>query len=57
MELLTGVIPHQVRTQFSNTAIQLIGSPAKVFDIRLDSELGYVSNFKRAFRKKFDVSH
>jgi AraC family transcriptional regulator len=57
-ERLTGVTPHQYvrRTRLRNAAAQLVGSRAKVLNIALNSGLGDVSDFNRAFRKEFGVS-
>jgi AraC family transcriptional regulator len=57
-ERLTGVTPHQyvMRARLRDAAVRLVGEPAKIVDIALDSGFGDVSNFNRAFRAEFGVS-
>jgi AraC family transcriptional regulator len=57
-ERLTGVTPHQyvLRTRLREAAMRLVGSPAKILDVALESGFGDASNFNRSFRGEFGVS-
>jgi AraC family transcriptional regulator len=55
---VSGLTPHQYvrRARLRRAAVRLLGEPARIIDIALDSGFGDVSNFNHAFRAEFGVS-
>jgi AraC family transcriptional regulator len=55
---LTGLTPHRyvLRWRLREAARRILGEPARILDIALDSGFGDVSNFNRAFRTEFGLS-